>query len=542
MMDELFGFRHCKLERLLPKEVRQLETGSPYWKMLVIQEGSGWLSVKSPSNGDHYQLKLQAFNAYVIQPLESAEIAANMEQDKELQWIAIDFVGLNVMTHLSSLDRSQHEELWLTARQRCFNARPMWDLIYQLMTCIGSSPIDKLQRHVIVQQLVLCWWEQWKEQGKDEETAEQRIESVLAYIHKYFRKPVSKQELADLAGLSVSHFSDLFKKRSGRSPMNYIASLRLNHAKSLLLSSTKGLRHVADQAGFSDECYFNRVFKQQTGITPGVYRKRDHQSVVSFAYPLMSHLHVLGISPQAALIHPADQTLHANGTVLLSYAESRSHQLEQIHYLQPDMVFFLDHPSAAEQEFREAIQALSPVVVIPWMSLDWKQQLLLMAHVLKRMPQAECWLSDFNKQVEQQARWWRNKMGQEETLGILQIGPGWCSAYGARNIGHVFYRELQVSASPSMQRHLQEQSTFYAEDISLEQLDGFVGDRMLVMIREDLQGSKDYFKAIRYSEQWRMLENRCKGKITYLDARPWLGYDPLSIRCQLESINRLFSG
>ncbi|MGW8440674.1 helix-turn-helix transcriptional regulator [Paenibacillus sp. S33] len=63
----------------------------------------------------------------------------------------------------------------------------------------------------------------------------------------------------------------MFRKITGKKPLHYLTELRLNHAKRLLLDCKWPLREIARQVGFSDEYYFNRRFRQMTGIPPGKY-------------------------------------------------------------------------------------------------------------------------------------------------------------------------------------------------------------------------------------------------------------------------------
>ncbi|MBO5912812.1 MAG: helix-turn-helix transcriptional regulator, partial [Clostridia bacterium] len=54
----------------------------------------------------------------------------------------------------------------------------------------------------------------------------------------------------------------------------YVNRLRLNYAKNLLLSSEKSIIDVALDSGFENVTYFNRCFKQESGLTPTEFRRQ----------------------------------------------------------------------------------------------------------------------------------------------------------------------------------------------------------------------------------------------------------------------------
>lgn len=73
--------------------------------------------------------------------------------------------------------------------------------------------------------------------------------------------------------MSVSHFSQLFKKLNGFSAWDYVISKRIDMAQALLLSTDEAVLDIAFQCGFNNSTNFNRAFKKITGISPTEYRR-----------------------------------------------------------------------------------------------------------------------------------------------------------------------------------------------------------------------------------------------------------------------------
>jgi AraC-like DNA-binding protein len=67
----------------------------------------------------------------------------------------------------------------------------------------------------------------------------------------------------------------LFKEETGQSPLQYLHDLRLAHACQLLVREFKNVQKIAEEVGFRQVGYFNRVFKACYGCTPSAYRRQS---------------------------------------------------------------------------------------------------------------------------------------------------------------------------------------------------------------------------------------------------------------------------
>ncbi len=84
---------------------------------------------------------------------------------------------------------------------------------------------------------------------------------------------IGLEELARECGLSRAHFARSFKTTTGVSPMQWLLSRRIEHAKNLLLHSTLPIDEIAHHCGFSDQGHFTRGFVRTVGETPGAWRR-----------------------------------------------------------------------------------------------------------------------------------------------------------------------------------------------------------------------------------------------------------------------------
>jgi len=79
--------------------------------------------------------------------------------------------------------------------------------------------------------------------------------------------------LAKRAGLSRFHFIRVFKAETGMTPGRYIEQCRIEQAKALIEQANLALADIADRRGFSDQSHLTRRFKQIVGDTPAAYAR-----------------------------------------------------------------------------------------------------------------------------------------------------------------------------------------------------------------------------------------------------------------------------
>ncbi|NII25489.1 AraC family transcriptional regulator [Pseudoflavitalea sp. X16] len=101
------------------------------------------------------------------------------------------------------------------------------------------------------------------------------ITLTIEMMQKNINRNISLNEFAAFSHLSVSHFSSLFRIRTGFSPVEYFNHLKIQHACQALAFTAKAIKEIADELGFSDQYYFSRIFSRFMGMAPSEYRNRN---------------------------------------------------------------------------------------------------------------------------------------------------------------------------------------------------------------------------------------------------------------------------
>lgn len=104
------------------------------------------------------------------------------------------------------------------------------------------------------------------------------ISRVLAVLDEQFYVDWSLEDLAKLAGCSVSTFRQQFTLLTNCSPIAYLLDLRLGKAALLLELSHRRVGEIAGDCGFKDSNYFARSFREKYGISPREYRNKISNS------------------------------------------------------------------------------------------------------------------------------------------------------------------------------------------------------------------------------------------------------------------------
>ena len=155
----------------------------------------------------------------------------------------------------------------------------------------GVLPDYKVLFRKIIQELQLCRYgyedyiaslfndilllvdRQQHEQKKATGNVQEQIERAAAYFNENYNTKISIDDYAESLHISTNWFIHNFKQYAGMSPAQYILSLRMVNAQSLLERTTYNIKEISEIVGYENPLYFSRVFKKEIGKSPAQYRK-----------------------------------------------------------------------------------------------------------------------------------------------------------------------------------------------------------------------------------------------------------------------------
>jgi AraC-like DNA-binding protein len=101
------------------------------------------------------------------------------------------------------------------------------------------------------------------------------IAVAMRYAQEHFSGPLTLTALARQAAMSMSKFTAAFKTYTGLSAAGYIHRLRMDKAMDMVKNTSSPLTEVADAVGYKHYTSFSTAFREQFGVTPSEFRKRE---------------------------------------------------------------------------------------------------------------------------------------------------------------------------------------------------------------------------------------------------------------------------
>jgi AraC-like DNA-binding protein len=101
------------------------------------------------------------------------------------------------------------------------------------------------------------------------------VSKTIGYMQQKVNMPIKLEEIAAFLNISASHFSAIFKSKTGHSPIEYFNQLKIQKACQYLSFTNMAVKEIAITLGIDDQYYFSRMFTKLMGISPTKYRGKN---------------------------------------------------------------------------------------------------------------------------------------------------------------------------------------------------------------------------------------------------------------------------
>lgn len=112
---------------------------------------------------------------------------------------------------------------------------------------------------------------------RDRYSSRMEIERVVEYMHTHIGEKITVGLLSEVARMSPSHLSRVFRAETGSAPVEYLIEVRLERARKLLLAGDKTVTEIAFDCGFGSAAYLSARFSSRYGVCPSAYGKRANK-------------------------------------------------------------------------------------------------------------------------------------------------------------------------------------------------------------------------------------------------------------------------
>lgn len=110
----------------------------------------------------------------------------------------------------------------------------------------------------------------YKSRGK--KNTSEHLAKAIRFINAHYAEDINLDSLAQEVFVSTYYLSHLFRREMGVTFSDYLAKVRVEKAKALLMEGVS-VESTSERVGYNDSNYFIKIFKKYVGVTPAKYRK-----------------------------------------------------------------------------------------------------------------------------------------------------------------------------------------------------------------------------------------------------------------------------
>lgn len=272
-----------------------------------------------------------------------------------------------------------------------------------------------------------------------------------------------------------------------------------------------------------------RIYTDSTGVEVEIPQQPER--VVTTYY--LDAMLALGQKPIGVASHVLDNEYlkeQQEGVIDIGHPVN----VEKVLELNPDLII-TSSPDEVQQ-----LSKIAPTVVIDFSALDVYGQLIEVGKVLNREEEAENWIADYEQKAQEVQNQLEGVIEPDETVSIFMTYKDILRVYGGRNIGHIFYRSLDLTPPPYVQEKIEDDPEFVefnTEEISIEKLPELAGDHIVILnYGPETTEEGGMFHDIERSALWQNLDAVQSENLYVIQEDPWFIYSPLASEKSLELV------
>jgi len=240
--------------------------------IIYCTEGHGWLEINKK------KVEIHPSQFIAIPANTPHKYGANEEKPWTIYWIHFKGEAASFIVELI-LKNSQNYKPYLSYNED--RIKLFEDIYANLEKGYGGDTLRYVNMIFYHFLSSLIYEDKFNHSEKKEEDL---VDKTIGYMQDNLEKLIRLEEFANYANLSLSHFSAIFKTKTGYSPIEYFNQLKIQKACQYISFTTLSIKNIANKLGINDQYYFSRLFAKIMGSSPNDYRKKiksDNRSIIS---------------------------------------------------------------------------------------------------------------------------------------------------------------------------------------------------------------------------------------------------------------------
>lgn len=232
------------------------------WQLLYIASGKAHFYINDQD------ITVTSGNMVLFQPKQEMHYEYFSKDKPEIFWV--HFTGSDVRNILKKYEIPLDRNVFYSGNAPTYGYL-FKEMISELQTCrVGYETLLSMYLEQI---FILIQRSRMDKRPLVSTHIQEEMGIARRYFQEHYNEDINIEKYALSRNMSVSYFLKKFKEVTTKSPMQYILSIRMNNAVSLLESTDYNVTEISTIIGYDNPLYFSRIFKKQKGVSPSDYRK-----------------------------------------------------------------------------------------------------------------------------------------------------------------------------------------------------------------------------------------------------------------------------
>lgn len=234
-------------------------TAGNHYLLIYVAKGEGWYSVRDQT------FRVVENDFFVLSHELAVRLGSSVENPWSIYWAYFSGTqAANIVLHLMGMNNFAPRK-----------AKPLVGRVAQFNDILHHLELLKNMENLVYANSrfysFLCSFRLTVLSARKHAKKDGVIQSI-EFMRENIHGNVTLEDLAKVAGLSISHYCSLFKKKTMQSPLNLYTSMKVQRACQLLQNRNQTIKSIAYSLGFFDQYHFSKVFKQVMGTSPKSFK------------------------------------------------------------------------------------------------------------------------------------------------------------------------------------------------------------------------------------------------------------------------------